>query len=69
MAVAELDFLDTRGLNEDQRSEIEGMRRSERLERIAELENRKLSDLIADLSQHTGSVSYTHLTLPKIYSV
>jgi general secretion pathway protein E len=54
MAVVELDFLDTRKLSEDQRSQIEGMRRSERLERIAELENRELSELVADLSQHSG---------------
>ena len=54
MSVVELDFLDTRKLNEEQRSEIEGMRRSERLERIADLENRELSDLVAELSEYTG---------------
>ena len=53
-AIAELDFLDTRGLNEELRSEIQGMRRSERLERIADLENRELSALVADLSEYTG---------------
>jgi len=54
MAIAELGFLDTRKLNEELRSEVQGMRRSERLERIADLENRELSALVADLSEHTG---------------
>lgn len=54
MPVAELEFLDTLELSPDQRLELEGLRRSERLERLAVWENKNLSEMVDWLGTTTG---------------
>ncbi len=54
MELAEIDFLDTLELTEEQREEIDGLRRSERLERLAEWKTRDLSEMVEALSTHLG---------------
>ncbi len=54
MALAELDFLDTFNLSEEQRSDIGGLRRSERLERLTAWSGRDLSEVVTELGEALG---------------
>lgn len=49
MAIAELDFVDAFDLLEEQRSELNVLRRSERLEQLAKWKNKDLSELVNQL--------------------
>ena len=65
MTVAERNFLDTLKLSQDQLTELEGLRRSERLEQIADWENNNLSEMVDRLGDETGMavVSHEHFDL------
>lgn len=69
--LAEIDIGEAFSLDEDQRSEIEELRRSERLERIAEFQNRELSELVDDLGRLTGmpQVSPERFDLDRLNSI
>jgi len=71
MMVAELSFLDTLELSQDQLTELEGSRRSERLEQLAEWKNRNLSEMVDWLGDQTGMavVSQDHFDLDRLSSI
>ena len=71
MALAEIDFLDTFGLSDEQRQEVEGLRRSERLERLANWANKDLSEVVRVLgdSQGVSVVSHELFDLDRLNSI
>ncbi|MBT5170592.1 MAG: type II/IV secretion system protein [Opitutales bacterium] len=71
MALAEIDFLDTFELSNEQRLEIEGLRRSERLERLANWANKDLSEVVGILSESQGVevVSHEAFDLDRLNSI
>jgi len=69
--LAEIDIGEAFSLDEDQRSEIEELRRSERLEKIAEFQNRELSEVVDKLGRLTGmrQVSPERFDLDRLSSI
>ncbi len=71
MELVELDFLDTLDLSEDQRAELVELRRSERLERIAEWLDKDLSEMVDTLAAHSNMqvVSPEEFDLERLNSI
>ncbi len=71
MTVVEFEVLDTLELAEDQKAELEGLRRSERLEQLAKWKNKNLSELLEWLGNQTGMsvVSHEQFDLDRLSSI
>lgn len=71
MTVAELNFLDTLDLSPDQSTELEGLRRSERLEKLAEWKNKNLSEMVDWLEDQIVMpvVSHDQFDLERLSSI